>query len=593
MRKLNLFKKVIICFLFLLCFTLASCGEDEQENVEDKTQNIDQEQTPEKNPNDEQPIKLATPVLTVDTDGLASWEAIENASSYVYILNDGTELVTITLSLQLDEGDKLKVKAAGDNINYTDSDYSNEVTYTVVVDEPTPDTGDDDDNNSYTPQECGLCSGNGMHAEPQTYAELPAHTPTTFDASSVTKSTIQITEGVWQHTYQFKKYYSNSSYNASVVVTEVDLNYAKIAAGTKDDKTSASTKTTPYSMATAFEKNHTNATVIAAVNGDFFGSLPVNAFVKDGEIVKDSHNAPGQGTYDYTNIYNDIPASMPMLFGVSGTAAQVNPIIKNGTVQETIDSKLFYELTYTHNGKSYTLASQYEKNLTTGSKTKVIVCYRANKEYVALAGATVLKVKTHPKVGDNVHGEVMEIISVSKRSTFTTTSEYHYVILPPSMEVPNISLGDIISHQVASADGTWNYYDQIIGCRQALVIEGEIPSTVKKENSNAAQTTNVPRTAIGVMPNGHVVIISIECLNYGTSNRNYGLNLPQLADFMRYIGVYSAGNLDGGGSTQLITRLSPSEDFTVIVRSSDTDSYAPKETRTVINGILVYVENEE
>lgn len=444
---------------------------------------------------------------------------------------------------------------------------------------------------TYIPQECGMCDGDGMHAQPKTYAELPAYTPTTFSASSVNKNTVEVCKGIWQHTYTFKK--SNGKYDAKVVVTEIDLNYAKIAAGTTDNKLAASSLSTPYSMAKAFEKKNSGKTVMVAVNGDFFGSMPVNAFVKDGKIIKFSHNAPGAGTYDYKNVNNDIPASMPMLFGVSGNAAQVNPIIISESVKETIDSKLYYELTYTHNEKSQTLASEYEKNFTNGHKTLTVCCYKANNEYTALAGATVLKIKTHPKVGDNVHGEVCEIIKCETRDSFTTTNEYHYIILPPNMDVPNIKLGDIVSHQIASSDGTWNYYDQIIGCRQALVIEGNVASTVKNENSNAAQSTNVPRTAVGVLANGHVVLLSVECLNYHTTNYNYGLNLPQLADFMRYIGVYNGANFDGGGSTQLITRFSPSEEFKVVVRSSDTHSYTPKETRNVINSVLVYIENGE
>ena len=62
---------------------------------------------------------------------------------------------------------------------------------------------------------------------------------------------------------------------------------------------------------------------------------------------------------------------------------------------------------------------------------------------------------------------------------------------------------------------------------------------------------------------------------------------------MRYIGVYDGANFDGGGSTQLLTRLTPTSDFTVMVRSSDTAGTQPKDTRAVINSVLVYIKNEE
>ena len=58
---------------------------------------------------------------------------------------------------------------------------------------------------------------------------------------------------------------------------------------------------------------------------------------------------------------------------------------------------------------------------------------------------------------------------------------------------------------------------------------------------------------------------------------------------MRYYGVYSGANFDGGGSTQLITRegYNGSGDFKVIVRSSDYGTYNVSNTRPVINTILI------
>ena len=65
------------------------------------------------------------------------------------------------------------------------------------------------------------------------------------------------------------------------------------------------------------------------------------------------------------------------------------------------------------------------------------------------------------------------------------------------------------------------------------------------------------------------------------------MTLSQLADFMRYFGCYDAANFDGGGSSQLITRNSLQEDFVVKTRSSDYRTYNVKQTRAVINSILV------
>ena len=151
----------------------------------------------------------------------------------------------------------------------------------------------------------------------------------------------------------------------------------------------------------------------------------------------------------------------------------------------------------------------------------------------------------------------------------------------------------MITYNINSSDNTWKYYDTIIGCRQALVIDGVIPSTVSKENSNGAQTTNIPRTAIGVMPNGNVALFSVESLSYSKKNSpsdTYGLNLPELADFMRYYGVLNGANFDGGGSTQLISKNPSTGELEVKVRSSDYGTYDLSASRAVINTLLVYIK---
>ena len=78
-----------------------------------------------------QPTKLGTPTVTISGEGLASWTAVANASSYVYKINGGAETPTTATSVQLSEGQSIVVKAVGNGISYTDSDYSDSKTYTV------------------------------------------------------------------------------------------------------------------------------------------------------------------------------------------------------------------------------------------------------------------------------------------------------------------------------------------------------------------------------------------------------------------------------------------------------------------------------
>ncbi|MBQ7306964.1 MAG: hypothetical protein IJW82_00360, partial [Clostridia bacterium] len=80
--------------------------------------------------------KLGTPMVTISDLGLATWTAITNASSYKYQIGNEQEQTTTQLSVQLENGQSIKVKAVGDGVNYQDGDYSAVVTYTVQ-DNPT------------------------------------------------------------------------------------------------------------------------------------------------------------------------------------------------------------------------------------------------------------------------------------------------------------------------------------------------------------------------------------------------------------------------------------------------------------------------
>ncbi len=85
-----------------------------------------------------QPTKLDTPNVTISSEGLASWTAVSNASSYVYKINGGAETPTTATSVQLTDGQSIVVKAVGDGTNYTDGDYSASKTYTAGTPAPQP-----------------------------------------------------------------------------------------------------------------------------------------------------------------------------------------------------------------------------------------------------------------------------------------------------------------------------------------------------------------------------------------------------------------------------------------------------------------------
>ena len=103
-------KKLIFLIIITLIFSLSSCVLPQPDGAK---------------------VKLNTPILTLN-EGVASWSAISNAERYELSLND--ELFYVNLNdtdYLLQEEDCLKVRAIGDNLNYLDSDWSNEVKYIV------------------------------------------------------------------------------------------------------------------------------------------------------------------------------------------------------------------------------------------------------------------------------------------------------------------------------------------------------------------------------------------------------------------------------------------------------------------------------
>ncbi|MDE5896397.1 MAG: hypothetical protein K2H43_01125, partial [Clostridia bacterium] len=174
---------------------------------------------------------------------------------------------------------------------------------------------------------CGGTEPDGGET-PITVTYRSGYTPERFDGN-VTNTGSLLCDGVtlFENKLTLKSTEEGKAGHDVVVYTvEIDLNKADIRAGTYNNQTDQFNyrKAVPWQHATAWEKA-TGGKVYATVNADFFGEQCVNAFVKDGYIVKAGHT--DKDNYDYENLASDVPASAPMLFGIKGNAAQIAPII--------------------------------------------------------------------------------------------------------------------------------------------------------------------------------------------------------------------------------------------------------------------------
>ena len=91
------------------------------------------------------------------------------------------------------------------------------------------------------------------------------------------------------------------------------------------------------------------------------------------------------------------------------------------------------------------------------------------------------------------------------------------------------------------SQGVW----QAFSFGPELVEDGQIAVTQNQEVGKAMASN--PRTAIGMIsPNHYVFVVSD-----GRTSESEGLSLYQLAQFMQGLGITTAYNLDGGGSSTM------------------------------------------
>ena len=124
------------------------------------------------------------------------------------------------------------------------------------------------------------------------------------------------------------------------------------------------------------------------------------------------------------------------------------------------------------------------------------------------------------------------------RSTSASDTEVFVIYKDGSVAVKNTS--DVTAEELL-ADGAW----QVLSFGPALVENGSVAVSAGEEVGKAMASN--PRTAIGVIDEYHYVFV----VSDGRTSESEGLSLSELAEFMQSLGVETAYNLDGGGSSTM------------------------------------------
>lgn len=114
-----------------------------------------------------------------------------------------------------------------------------------------------------------------------------------------------------------------------------------------------------------------------------------------------------------------------------------------------------------------------------------------------------------------------------------------------------LAVGDTVKLSFDLAPHPQGRIVEAVGGGPRLVRDGRVSVEWRQENfkSNLARQRH-PRTAAGVKPDGHVVLVTVDGRQFGS----VGMTLEELAQLMVELGCRDALNLDGGGSTTMWVR---------------------------------------
>lgn len=280
--------------------------------------------------------------------------------------------------------------------------------------------------------------------------------------------------------------------------------------------------------------------VVGAINASFFDmsqGIPLMLIAKNNQII--NGGAVSQGGDQYMNV--------PTAFGID----------KNG--QGLIDY-FDMQITMTTNGESYQLTGMDR----TRNNNEVIVYtpnyykgYTDNNQYgfdVVIEGDMPIGAIYF---GDTISGVVKEIVPYGQSNTTIPKNGFVLSVQggsPLSKTFSNLQAGQEVSVNF-SIDEKWQDAQFIIASGPFLVRDGQRYIMMSTASSRAKEVA--PRTVVAVSKDKQTIhFITVD----GRQSHSKGMNMTELADYLISLGVDTAINLDGGGSTTMAIRQYGSND---------------------------------
>ncbi|MFC4402947.1 S-layer homology domain-containing protein [Gracilibacillus xinjiangensis] len=364
------------------------------------------------------------------------------------------------------------------------------------------------------------------------------------------KEQFSVSEGITYKDYRL----SDNRYNQAVRVMGIYLpnKYAHIDVGVP-------VALNALERTTSQARRHTTQghAVVGAINASFFHlGTAMNLVSKDNRLIHAGEIFPGSDKY----------VNQPIAFGVNSSGKGI------------ID---YYniDMTYTHNGSTYEISStnkiRYE-NETILYTSDYTSSYTDTNQYGREIVVT-LPSKPSYEFGSTVTGQVSKVRAFGDQ-TKTEIPKNGFVISGIGKgrdDLENIKVGDSITLSV-DVDSKWKNSQFMLASGPLLVKNGKVSMTMDPNSANAR--TRAPRTAVAISKNGdRVYYVTVDGRQSGYSN---GMSLREFANYLVDLGVDTALNLDGGGSTTMAVRY-PGKQYATLA-NSPSDGYERAVSTTLL-----------
>lgn len=306
--------------------------------------------------------------------------------------------------------------------------------------------------------------------------------------------------------------------------------YTTIDLGVSDPFTSLTT-VSKLSRSHSMDGHH----VVGAINASLFtfeNGLPSYLLADGNEIVNLGVVSTNYNDFMYT----------PAAFGVtSDNKAKVGK----------------YDLSYSisHNGQTAELTSlnrerqRGESILYTSSWPYPTT--RTNSTGVEVVVTTASSVNTGYEFGEEVVGKVTAIRPYGQYTSATIPENGFVISAVDKAEVDKIrdmKVGDTVGLTVEN-DADWEEAQFMLATGPLLVQDGKVNLSIDLASPRVTQRT--ARTAVATNADGsNAYFVTVDSAASGST----GMTLIEFANYLESIGAYQAINLDGGGSTTMVTR---------------------------------------